>query len=88
MSKFIKVTELRYGDELLLNLDNIVAVPLNSSGTIYTNAVHGEGNGNFTFSTYEMRKIVKAIEKYEKDIEVTKWETLSQPATKKREQHE
>lgn len=61
MGNFIEVTESRYGKKMLLNLDNVVAVPISGNPTIYTNAVHGEGNGNFQFSEKEMRKIVRAI---------------------------
>jgi hypothetical protein len=60
MSNIIEVTDSRYGDKLFLNIDNIVAIH-SASGTVYTNAVHAEGNGNFKFDSVNIDKIVKAL---------------------------
>lgn len=58
MSNFIRVTEQRYGSELLLNIDNIVAIDRN---VVHTNTVHGEGTGMFNFDEENMNKILGVI---------------------------
>lgn len=60
MSKFLTVTESKYGDQLYMNIDNIVAVH-EASGTVYTNAVHGENTGIWHFDQDNMKKIVAAL---------------------------
>jgi hypothetical protein len=58
MSKFIRVVEQKYSSELILNIDNIVAIDRN---VIHTNTVHGEGTGMFQFDEENINKILEAI---------------------------
>lgn len=63
MSTFIKVTESRNGDQLLVNIDSIVVIH-EASGTVHTNTVHGEGNGIFRFGKSDIQKIMEAVKLY------------------------
>lgn len=62
MSKFIKVLEKRYGSWILLNLEHVVSIDLNT-GAVLTSGVHGEQNGFYEFSENELSRIIKAIGK-------------------------
>ena len=58
MSKYIRLTESRYGSDIILNLDQIVVIDKN---VVHTSTVHGEGNGMFHFTEEGIAKIIEAI---------------------------
>ena len=60
MARFVEVFESRYGDKLLLNIENIVTIH-EGSGTICTNAVHGNQDGLFVFNEENMKKIIDTV---------------------------
>lgn len=60
MSVFVKVIESRYGDNLLLNVDNISVVNV-QAGKVLMNGTHGESTGWYNFAKPSMKKIVDAI---------------------------
>lgn len=62
MSNFIKVTEARYGDNLLLNIESIAVINTNAS-MVLVNGIHGENTGWYTFEPAQLKKILVAIGK-------------------------
>lgn len=62
--KYLRVIEIRYKDELLINLRNISVVVVNSQ-SILVNGVHGEATGWYSFDEENFKKILNAIKEYE-----------------------
>jgi hypothetical protein len=60
MSNFVRVKDLRYADDLLLNVDNITYISLNS-GHVLLNGTHAEGNGVIRFNQENIQIILNAI---------------------------
>ena len=67
MSKFIKVTDSRYGDDLLINVDSIAWIHPDGSVVCFS-GVHGEQHGLLTFNKENMQKILDATDTREGDI--------------------
>lgn len=57
---FIRVTELIYKDEYIINTDNISFI-CEASQTILLNGNHGEGNGLIKISKGDIAKILNEI---------------------------
>lgn len=58
MAKFIEVTDARYSDKLILNIEQIVAIF--PSGRVLTTGVHGGETGFLDFAGEELQKIIDA----------------------------
>ena len=64
MCNFIKVKEKQYGDEIYLNLNNVVAIHPNANCVI-TNAIENTGEPTqmiFRFDNENMKKILEVLE--------------------------
>lgn len=57
---FIRVTDAQYGDENIINLDDISLIH-EASRTIVLNGVHGCGNGVIHVNEDDIEKIIKNI---------------------------
>lgn len=68
MSKFIEVKESKYGDKLLLNIDNISVIHLGGM-RVLVNGTHGEATGWFIFTAKEFQKILDAIKPTNSKVE-------------------
>ena len=60
MKMFIRVTDAQYGDENIINLDNISLIH-EGSRTIVLNGVHGCENGVIHVNKDDIEKIIKNI---------------------------
>lgn len=57
---FIRVTDAQYGDENIINLDNISLIH-EASCTVVLNGVHGCKNGVIHIKADDMKKIIQNI---------------------------
>lgn len=64
--KFIRVIEIKYKDELLININNISVIHIPSK-SILVNGTHGEHTGWYCFDDYNFNKIIEIVE--DKEVE-------------------
>ena len=60
MKMFVKIIDVQYGEENIINLENISLIH-KASRTIVLNGVHGCGNGVIHVNADDIEKIIKNI---------------------------